>query len=133
MLFSFFFVSAMYDNFLEKGHSISYEFYRRVFENENIAFATYSSDECTECLNYENHKKESKNSDHDANSCETCVKSESHLAKASIARELYREDMKQANCCCVDMQKVIILPKLTSKEHFFTSRLVYRTCTSFTL
>ena len=32
--------------------------------------------------------------------------------------------MAQAGCYSADMQKVIILPKLTTKEHIFTSQLV---------
>ena len=39
-----------------------------------------------------------------------------HIDKASEARKLYREDIIRPNCYSVDMQKVLIIPKLTTKE-----------------
>ena len=56
--------------------------------------------------------------------CKQCQDAFKHKQKASKAREKYQEDMAQSGSYSVDMQKVIILPKLTTKEHIFTSRLV---------
>ena len=50
------------------------------------------------------------------------------MQPAEIARKLYQEDQKEIpeNCGIYteDMQKVLLLPKMTIKEHFFVSRLV---------
>ena len=63
-------------------------------------------------------------SDHNPEECITCKTAVLHKAKAAIARKNYQNDMKEPGTYAVDMQKVIILPKLTTKEHIFTSRLV---------
>ena len=68
---------------------------------------------------HQRHKKEVEQAEHDAESCEICLKAERHLKKASAARDKYRKDSELDNFYSVDMQKVIILPKLTRKESFF--------------
>ena len=41
-----------------------------------------------------------------------------------MAREEYRKDMDSPHCYSVDMQKILLLPKLTTKEHFFQNKLI---------
>ena len=114
----------MHEDFIGKKSAVSYELYRKIFDQQNIAFGSSSTDDCDTCLKFKSHKSQLEGTEHNENECELCQRSEIHLKKASEAREHYRKDMKENNCFCVDMQKVIILPKLTTKESFFTSRLV---------
>lgn len=119
-------LSGMYDDYIENGNArVSYELYRQVFETENIGFGEPSQDECPVCLNYKNHISDAKESDaHDQNTCDICSQAISHKGKADVARQHYESDMTKAGTYSADMQKVIIIPKLTTKEHIFVSRLV---------
>ena len=114
---------ALYQDFVSKGHEISYESYRQIFASENIGFGENRTDDCEVCLQFERHKHEI-SQDHVPDTCDICEKSLKHLQKAKSARQKYREDMQQPNAYAVDMQKVILIPKLTTKESFFVSRLV---------
>ena len=114
---------ALYQDFVSKGHEISYESYRQIFASENIGFGENRTDDCEVCLQFERHKHEIPQ-DHVTETCEICEKSLKHLQKAKSARQKYREDMQQPNAYAMDMQKVILIPKLTTKESFFVSRLV---------
>ena len=114
----------MYDDFISRGNEVSYQLYRRLFDSQNIAFGIPSSDECNQCLSYQKHEKDIDSSQHDSTNCELCCQFQAHITKATNARKKYRKDIKLPNVFCVDMQQVIIIPKLTTKEAFFTSRLV---------
>ena len=74
------------------------------------------------CLQIEHHKKDALPK-HDFEDCETCTASEKHLQSTKIARQKYK-DMEKPNSYAVDMQKVMLIPKLTTKESFFVSRFV---------
>jgi len=123
------FFVEMWKDYITRHGKISYELYRRVFDSENISFATPSQDECEICLSYKQHSKEFL-TEHDGDSCEICVYAKAHLDRARKARVEYDNEMvidKENNSKKVfaaDMQKIILLPKLTTKEHFFVSRLV---------
>ena len=114
----------MYTDFKDKGNNISYELYRKPFEKQNIGFGENRTDDCEICLKYRQHKNDNKENEHLAENCEKCNEGLFHLQKASNARECYRNDITKPNVYAVDMQKVIIIPKLTTKESFFVSRLV---------
>ena len=114
----------MYDDFIDNGNQVSYELYRKLFDQQNIGFGATSTDECEQCLRYERHKAQVSESEHSPEECSICSEAKIHIDKASEARKLYREDIIRPNCYSVDMQKVLIIPKLTTKESFFTSRLV---------
>ena len=85
----------MHEDFIGRGNDVSYDFYRRMFEKENIGFGIPSSDECNECLSFEKHKTDIGMSDHESASCDICQKFGEHSKKAKQARERYREDMKK--------------------------------------
>ena len=109
---------------MEKNGSISYERYRRVFESENIGFGKPSQDECDVCLSYNQHSSDS-STDHNAETCLICTNAKAHLERARKARSEYsKDDSSGSKIYTADMQKIILLPKLTSKQHFFVSRLV---------
>ena len=116
--------AAMYDDYISRGHQISYELYRQEFEKENIGFGEPSQDACDVCLRQKRHENDVKNADHSPESCDTCIAAAQHVRRANTARDMYRDDMQNDNSYSVDMQKVLILPKLTTKEHLFVSRLV---------
>ena len=121
-------VKIMWTDYASQNN-VSYPVYHRVFQSENISFAKSSQDDCDFCAKYEMHKKDAPD-DHDADSCTECLNGKKHLDRAGKARAEYRKD----SCCfdydpnvgiyAADMQKVILLPKMTLKEHFFISRLV---------
>ena len=113
----------MHADYVEKGHNCHLETYRRVFKTQNIGFGEPASDQCSTCLDFDSHKS-AITGDHDENMCEICRQQEIHLNKVKVARDLYTSDMQNDHVYSVDMQKVIIIPKLTTKEHVFVSRLV---------
>ena len=119
----FFYVIVLYEDFTSKGNNISYENYRQNFAAENIGFGENRTDDCEVCLKFEHHKHEM-NQGHDTENCDICQASTIHQQKAKVARHKYREEMSQENAYAVDMQKVILIPKLTTKESVFVSRLV---------
>ena len=119
----------MWKDYNEHHDKISYELYRRVFDSENISFATPSQDECDVCLSYQQHCKDVL-TEHNADSCDICVNAKSHLDRAQKARVEYDKEINldkensPKKVYSADMQKIILLPKLTTKQHFFISRLV---------
>ena len=63
--------------------------------------------------------EEADNLQHDPEECDACKKHGKHKEKYTQTRIEY-----QVASFTADMQKVIVLPKLTTKEHVFVSRLV---------
>ena len=67
-------------------------------------------------------------SEHDCEDCKLCVTGRQHLKRAKTARDAYRETVDKLEpdelAFTADMQKVLLLPKMTTKNHFFVSRLV---------
>lgn len=116
----------MWKDFTNKFRHVSYELYRQVFEGERITFGEPSQDECDICVGFEMHKKEA--GDHSRETCNICCSAQQHLDRAIAAREEYQKTVvdksEKEQIFAVDMQKVILLPKMTIKEHFFVSRLV---------
>lgn len=115
----------MWQDFLEKHgrDSVSYELYRSVFSSENISFAQPSQDDCEICVAFNQHAKDSL-PEHDGDSCVMCVEAKKHLERARKARHEYQKPADIGKAYAADMQKIILLPKLTVKQHFFVSRLV---------
>ena len=117
------FVPAMWRDFNEHVEQpISYELYRRVFDEQNIAFGQPSQDDCDACITYKRHSNEKLENHLD--DCELCLQSRQHLERAVKARHEYQNIDSEYTAYAVDMQKVILLPKLSIKEHYFVSRLV---------
>lgn len=127
-------IQAMYDDFVEKhGKKMSYEKYRQVFTSENIGFARPNQDECGICEAIKLHQqefRESENNSHDVDNCSSCQKYKIHKEKYDAARIAYKEDSENENwgsdtkVYAVDMQKILIIPKMTIKNSCFVSRLV---------
>ena len=89
----------MWHDFCEKQKRISYELCRQVFESEMITFGEPSQDECETCLAYELHVKESgENDDHDADTCEECIKGHEHKTAYTKARIEYQEIPNSFKC-----------------------------------
>ena len=106
----------MWRDFTNKYQKISYELYRQVFESEKITFGEPSQDECEICLTYNLHVKES--GDHDE-ACEKCLSGKDHLERARKSRHEYQKVAPDGvSVYAVDMQRVIMLPKLSTKETF---------------
>ncbi|CAH1977423.1 unnamed protein product, partial [Acanthoscelides obtectus] len=104
---------------------ISYDLYRRIFEKQNIGFKKPSQDECAQCLKHKVHIIRQC----DASSCKICCQFENHKKSYMEARQHYENDsnqevMQDEKIYAVDMQKVLLLPKMSTKESFFVSRLV---------
>ena len=114
------------DNKLTHG-DISYIVYQQVFQSENTGFGKPSKDECDICAKYKAHCKDLDGA-HDVDACEQCKGGQEHQKKTEEARTHYRENHNKkadnTSIFTVDVQKVILLPKMTPKEHFFVSRLV---------
>lgn len=131
-------IYKLWEEFKSKIKPISYETYRKVFEKENIGFSKPSQDECPTCLLHNNHMRKENdsqseqtintNSDH-PESCEVCDQYQIHKKKYTAARKSYEGDVckiwdNTTELFAVDMQKVLIIPKMTTKNSFFVSRLV---------
>ena len=62
---------------------------------------------------------------HDLNDCNDCLSYLKHRQSFVEAREEYGKEIDPSfTAFTADMQKVILIPKLTTKEHIFVSRLV---------
>ena len=116
----------MWRDFQVKKFDVSCQLYFQVFQRENIGFSRPNQDECNVCAKFNAHKSQPEH----AEPCQVCEDGNRHLAKAKQARDAYRKDREEnknalnTSVFTADMQKVILLPKLTLKEHFFVSRLV---------
>ncbi|KAF5281753.1 hypothetical protein FQR65_LT14548 [Abscondita terminalis] len=133
-------IRDMYKDFIEKVYKISYETYRKVFDKENIGFASPTQDECGMCSTYKNHAHENAPTNSTSTVCEEpgqtkiticdiCKKYDIHKIRYTVARKQYNEDSSKKwtsdfEIFSVDMQKILILPKMTIKNSFFVSRLV---------
>ena len=118
-------ITSMWKDFQEKHNiPVSYELYRQTFYSENISFSQPQQDECEICCSFNRHSKEVL-PDHDAEICDICCSSKTHLERARLARHEYQKPISAGDkVFTADMQKIILLPKLTIKQHFFVSRLV---------
>lgn len=66
---------------------------------------------------------------HDPNICEQCLNYQTHRERYTIAREKYQTDSnaeypEDQFVYTVDMQKIMIIPKMPIKNSYFVSRLV---------
>ena len=103
---------------------VSYSAYYTVFKSENIGFSRPSVDDCEVCLQFNDHKATNEEN-HNSDTCDICKQFKIHKDKYTKARIGYNKPVNGDTVCfTADMQKVVVLPKLTTKEHVFTSRLV---------
>ncbi|KAB0790600.1 hypothetical protein PPYR_14994 [Photinus pyralis] len=140
-------IHQMHKDFSSKIKTVSYETYRKVFEKENIGFSAPTQDDCGLCAVYKQHahktddpttetssQEEKEQIDPNVSSnaksdCDTCEKYQLHKKRYTIARQMYTKDSSggfdnDTEIYAVDMQKVLLLPKMSTKDSFFVSRLV---------
>lgn len=117
-------VTVLWQDYVKCFGKISYSAYRKLFDDANIGFGKPSQDKCQRCeMNNVNPHEHSEN-EH----CDICDDLKHHLHEAKEARKAYEDDNQRTwpddtKVYAVDMQKVIMLPKMNIKEHFFVSRL----------
>lgn len=123
--------NSMWLDFKEKNGSVaSYSTYFRVFKKQNIGFDRPSQDDCPLCEEKKHHEKEIiGNITHSRDDCESCILYQEHKLKYIRARKAYKADKEHiwpqnVNIFTVDMQKVLIIPKMKTKNSYFVSRLV---------
>lgn len=128
----------MYKDYIEKHgeQKISYEKYRQVFEAENIGFSRPSQDERGLNEKFKHHQKQLINNNlivgppHIKDSCLICDNHKIHKKNYTEARIAYTHDNTEEEegpdvlLFAVDMQKVLIIPKMKTKNCCFVSRLV---------
>lgn len=125
-------VTLMFADFRKKFPDFicSYEKYRKVLKSKNVSFAKLGNEECELCESYHMH-----NPEHTAESlnedCEKCCSWKDHIEKAiesrkryTLNKENYNEDLDHL-CVSVDLQKVIMLPRMEMfKKAIFSHRLI---------
>ena len=114
----------MCKNFSEnkENNKIYDKVYCNVSKSENIGFSRPSPDECEICLSSKDHIKDS---DRDSDQCAEFIAYTKHKEIYTQAHiEQQKPISEEVDCFTADMQRVIVLPKLTTKEHLFVSRLV---------
>ena len=114
----------MYENVLQHKQNkvITYSTYCNVFQTENIGFSRPSQVECENCLSYKDCLV---GPDHDSNNCAEYIAYAIHKEKYIQARIEYQNSIPDGVLCFnADMQRVMVLPKLTTKEHLFVRQLV---------
>lgn len=126
-------VASMFHDFQEKNpnFSCSYEKYRHVLRSKNISFAKLGNEECELCESFKIHNNGAHTLENLDNNCEVCISWKKHIQKAKKSRQKYAED-KERNysqegilCVSVDLQKVIMLPRLEMfKKAIFAKRLI---------
>ena len=123
-------IRMMYNNFIEKQKSCdarlcNYVPYDNVFQSENIGFSHPSVDDCERCVQYNDHINEINGAPHDPSICVICINHFKHKEKYDQARIEYQKPKEpHIPHFTVDMQKVLVLPKLKTQEHHFVSRLI---------
>jgi hypothetical protein len=121
-------IQELFSDYKSKFNNCKKTVYYDAVNDMNIGFAQPDQDKCDVCQNYDTHMKEQDDEAGNHNmDCEICTNAKTHLRNAKLARDAYRLDkVHEAGTTkvCADMQKVILLPKLKTKEHFFVSRLV---------
>ena len=125
-------ITAMYNDYKSRvgDAAPAYNTYRKIFRERKISFGVPLADQCPECLIHENHKRARENGEDQgcSDDCHDCAVATEHLFRIINARTMIREDAKNipedTDVFTVDMQKVILLPKLTTKETVFTSRVI---------
>lgn len=126
-------ITSMYDDFITKqkqakSQVCSYRYYYEIFRSMNISFGYPCQDKCTTCTEHNEGTEEN----HDCHSDELpeCRAFLKHLSNAKMAREAMDAAVQKAKSeaghivTTVDMQKVISMPKLSTKDYFFSRKLV---------
>lgn len=117
-------VNDMHNDFKTKHPDLAVgrETYRKVIKEMNIGFAVLGCEECEECKSFKQHK------DCTLAQCDQCSKHHLHKVSYTESRTAYQEDTTRQDdhtmFVSVDMQKVIMLPRLPGvKSCVFTKRI----------
>ena len=114
----------------------SFQYYYKVFSSMNISFSSPENDLCKTCLIHEQaHPPLQASADDLPHNCSTCnchacsgyVEHKTRAAQARAALNADTERMKnddQVLVTTVDMQKTICMPKLPTKDYYFSRKLV---------
>lgn len=113
-------IKYMHEDFNLKhpNHKIVYETYRQVVNSMNIGFTEDAPEKCGICMEYEVNPTP-----------ENVLLKNMHLLKVQDTRQNYKQDKENRDpdtiVYTVDMQKVILLPRMPDvKDSFFLSRLI---------
>lgn len=106
----------------------SYQYYYSVFQTMNIAFSAPTQDRCTLCTEHSiQHQNEEGHTCSECE-CELCSKFDEHIRNAREAREALHNDISARTpehlVVTADMQKAILMPKLPTKDYYFSRKLV---------
>lgn len=122
-------IRKMHSDFKIKNPNFacSYELYREEVDKMNISFVKLGHEECEVCEHFKMHPHTAEELD---DNCEGCQFWKKHNDRATVSRELYKEDkersgqLKDEIIYSMDMQKVIMLPRLDMfKSVVFAKRL----------
>jgi len=125
-------IDGMHKVFLQKNPNMtcSYEVYRTEVKKMCISFTKLGHEECELCESFSLHSAEHTR-DNLNQTCDVCIKWQTHIRKAGESRQEYRNDSATENCnsshvmFSADLQKVIMLPRMESiKTVLFTRRIV---------
>ncbi|XP_033629274.1 uncharacterized protein LOC117305910 isoform X2 [Asterias rubens] len=126
-------ITLMYNHFkdsLTEGEVVcSYTYYFGVFQSMNISFAQPENDLCKKCMEHNHTHSEL---EHSCTTCDcaACSGFQKHKNDAEQARQALHLDTKKMEehnkviVATVDMQKAITIPKVPTKDHFFSRKLV---------
>ena len=121
-------IREMHEDFRVKHPDVpcSYVTYGRQVREMNISFTKLGEEQCEVCETYNLHT-------HDGDPCTTCMNWTEHNEKAKESRISYQSDAEKSTSnsdpdtryASVDMQKIILLPRMPGmKVCLFTRRLV---------
>ena len=129
----------MYKDYIEGGGKCQYAMYRKQIAEKNISFAKLGTEECENCLEFDEHPcSRNRNNktpppqqqQQQQQICEVCVAHELHVTNDKNARMAYKSDSSKVNTVeesyfSVDLQKVVMLPRLPGvKTVAFTKRII---------
>ena len=121
-------MKMMHADYVEKGHTCSYEAYRKAVRQKKISFTKLGEEECETCLQHAEHEKSHTEEMVD---CPECLRWQKHKQSALQSRLRYKEDAETSSwpdgtsVRSADLQKVIMLPRMPGvKSCVFTRRVV---------
>ncbi|KAK4875390.1 hypothetical protein RN001_011812 [Aquatica leii] len=123
-------IESMYKNYLETcpHNQCSNEVYRKRLKHKNISFTNLGHEECELCEGFKLHNKQH-NPENLDQACTDCNSWKEHIQRANDSRASYRLDTTEEDSpttlkVSVDLQKVIMLPRLDMfKKVIFTQRI----------
>ena len=124
-------ITQLHRDFIEDHDKCSYSYFFGVFTSLNISFSQPENDMCEKCeLHKQKHPAEEVHNCLECG-CDICLVYTPHRVHAAEARdalhfdtELMKNDPDKVVVVTADMQKVIQMPKIPTKEYFFSRKLI---------